>query len=515
MTERRWHLRRRTRAASAGAVLLLLAGCTSAGTPTPGAQADSAASTAETGPLAAFYGQQLAWTGCGGSFDCTKVTVPLDYAAPRGKSIELAMTRLKSRLAHGTLVLNPGGPGVSGVDLARRAYDELSGDLVLAFDIVGFDPRGVGASDPVACLSGPQIDAFLATDGTPHTPAQVAAISAVSAGIGEGCAKGSPDIAAHMGTPDAARDMDVIRAALGEAKLTYLGFSYGTDLGAQYADLFPTRVGRMVLDGAFPGSLTIEQMYGQQGNGYEASLRRFVADCLHRSDCPLTGTTDDGIRRIQTFLARLDTHPLPAGQGRVLTEGLATPSLYYLLYDPARAWQHLRTSLASAFAGDGSGLVFSVDSFYGRQSDGTYKGNLLTAMYAVGCTDTPELGGPQHLATLAREWKKAAPVFGESQAWAMLPCWHWAPARTTAPAPAVFHAKGSAPILVVAGLHDPATPYEGGAQVAEELDNATLLTYTGEGHTAYHRGSACVDTAVDAYLIRGTLPAKGTTCAPD
>jgi pimeloyl-ACP methyl ester carboxylesterase len=491
--------------ASLGGALLLLAGCTSAGGP----------NAADADPLASFYGQQLTWASCGGSFDCTKVTVPLDYAAPQGRSIQLALTRLKSKLAHRSLVLNPGGPGVSGVDLARQAYEELSSDLVLAYNVVGFDPRGVGASDPVQCLSGPQADAFLGTDSTPHTAAQVAAISAVSAGIGAGCAKGSPDTAAHMGTADAARDMDIIRAALGDDTLNYLGFSYGTDLGAQYADLFPTRVGRMVLDGALPGSLTIEQVWGQQGDGFDASLRRFVADCLPRQDCPLTGSTEAGIRRIATFLAGLDTHPLPAGKGRVLTEGLATPSIYYLLYEPAHGWPYLRSSLASAFAGDGSALVSSVDSFYGRQPDGTYKDNLLPAMYAVECTDTPEIGGPEHIAVLAREWKKTAPVFGESQAWGMLPCWHWSPARTTTPAPAPFRARGSAPLLVVSGLHDPATPYQWGVQVAKELDNATLLTYSGDGHTAYHRGSTCIDTAVDSYLIRGTMPAKGTQCAPD
>jgi pimeloyl-ACP methyl ester carboxylesterase len=465
--------------------------------------------------LAAYYNQQLRWTACDSGFECTKVTVPLDYAAPAGKTIELAMERLRSKKARGSLVLNPGGPGVSGVDLARNAYTELSGDLVVAYDIVGFDPRGVGASDPVDCLSDADLDAFLAADGTPRTSKQVAAITAVSAGFGAGCAAKSPDIAAHMGTADVARDMDVIRAALGDEKLNYLGFSYGTDLGAQYADLFPSRVGRMVLDGAYPGSQTLEQGLSLQSDSFDASLRRFVTDCLTRADCPLTGTLDDGVRRIQRFLTDLDAHPLPAGAGRLLTEGNATPSIYYSLYVPADGWPALRASLTSAFAGDGSDLIAALDQTYGRQEDGTYSGNFLEAYYAVTCTDTPQLGGPKHVAALGVSWSRTAPVFGESQAWGTLPCWHWAPVQTTTAAPTVFHAKGSAPILVVATTHDPATPYAGGVEVAKELDNATLLTYDGDGHTIYHRGSTCIDTAVDGYLIQGKMPAPGTTCKRD
>ena len=491
----------------------LMAGCTSSGS-TSGATS-TPSDSAVTGPLAAFYDQKLAWTACGSGFECAKVTVPLDYAAPSGTTISLATIRLRSKKAHGSLLLNPGGPGGSGIDEARRAYVDLSGDLVLAYDIVGFDPRGVGASDPVSCLSAAGLDAFLAADGTPRTPREVATITSLSAGFGAGCAARSPGIAAHMGTADAARDMDIIRAALGDDKLNYLGFSYGTYLGAQYADLFPSRVGRMVLDGAYPPSLTLEQGLKLQSDSYDASLRRFVADCLPRADCPLRGTTSDGVHRIEKFLTDLDAHPLPAGKDRLLTEGNATPSIYYLLYDPTQSWPYLRNALTSAFAGDGTDLIGSLDGTYGRQSDGSYSSNFLEAYYAVTCTDTPQLGGPAHVAAIVAAWSRTAPVFGESQAWGTLPCWHWAPVQTATAAPPVFHAKGSAPILVVATTHDPSTPYAGGVEVSKELDSATLLTYDGDGHTAYHRGSSCIDAAVDAYLIHGTVPAAGTTCKPD
>jgi hypothetical protein len=214
----------------------------------------------------------------------------------------------------------------------------------------------------------------------------------------------------------------------------------------------------MVLDGVAPGSLTLEQSFYQQGVAYDDSLRRFVADCLHQSDCPLSGTVANGIARIQKFLSDLDAKPIPAGPGRVLTEGLATPGIYYALYSGRDGWTGLRSSLTSAFAGDGSDLIGNVDAVYGRQPDGTYTGNGFPAFYAITCTDTPELGGPHHIATLALDWKKTATVFGESQAWAMLPCWHWAPVATSKPALPIFHATGSAAILLVATTHDPSTP---------------------------------------------------------
>jgi pimeloyl-ACP methyl ester carboxylesterase len=511
-------MRRRSTALLVSAVVLtLVAGCSSAGTSAPrtGAPSGSQSASAATGPLATFYDQKLQWTACGGGFDCTKVTVPLDYAAPDGKTVQLAVARRTSTKSQGVLVVNPGGPGGSGVSYVKYADQVFTPDLIAAYDLVGFDPRGVGASDPLRCVSDKQLDAYFAVDVTPDTPAEVARLESVSRSIGDGCAANSPDIAAHMSTPEAARDMDIIRAALGQQKLNYLGDSYGTFLGASYAELFPTRVGRMVLDGVQPSSITLEQTYQQEADGSDESLRRFVADCLPRSDCPLSGTTATGIARIQKLLTDLDAKPIPGSAGtagRPLTEGLATYALSFGLYDSATGWPSLRTGLAAAFAGDGSGLLDLFDSWVGRQGDGSYQDNLYQAFFGVECVDTPQLGGPAHLAALAAQWKRTAPVFGVSNAWSMLPCWHWAPKQTTVAGSPVFHAKGTGPILVVSTRHDPATPYSWGVEVANELDNAALLTYDGDGHTAYHRGSDCIDAAVDAYLIHGTVPAKGTVC---
>jgi pimeloyl-ACP methyl ester carboxylesterase len=503
-----------------GAAALFVAGCSTPGASTPDASSgsvgvDGSAAAAVSGPLAAFYGQKLDWTGCDSGFDCTKVTVPLDYAAPDGKTLQLAMARRKSAKAQGVLVVNPGGPGGSGVSYVKYADQIFTPDLVRAFDLVGFDPRGVGASDPVHCVSVKQLDEYFALDTTPDSAAEVARLETVSASIGTGCAAGSPDIAAHMDTSDAARDMDVIRAALGQSKLNYLGDSYGTFLGASYAELFPGAVGRMVLDGVQPSSITLEATYHQEADGADESLRRFVADCLTRSDCPLSGSAAAGIARIQKLLTDLDATPISGNAGRPLTEGLATYALSLALYDPATGWPSLRTGLALAFNGDGSALLSLFDSWVGRQEDGSYADNLYQAFFAVTCVDTPELGGPQRIAALAEQWKRTAPVFGVSNAWSMLPCWRWAPRRTSTAASPVFHALGAGPILVVSTKHDPATPYGWGVEVANELDKAALLTYDGDGHTAYHRGSACIDSVVDAYLIHGTVPAKGATCTPD
>jgi pimeloyl-ACP methyl ester carboxylesterase len=499
----------------AASALTLLVGCTSSGASEPGAASPSASPA--TGPLASFYNQKLTWTSCTGGLDCTKVTVPLDYADPIGATIQLALARRTSKKSQGVLLVDPGGPGSSGVSYVGYADQIFTADLINAYDLVGLDPRGVGGSDPVSCLTDKQLDTFFAVDATPDTPAEVAALTSVATSMGAGCAGRSPDISAHMGTADAARDMDIIRASLGQRKLNYLGVSYGTFLGTTYAERFPGNVGRMVLDGVQPSSITLEQTFHLEADGSDDALRRFVADCLTRADCPLSGTTDAGIARIQKLLTDLDAKPIAGNSGtagRPLTEGLANYAISFGLYAPESGWPTLRTGLASAFTGDGAGLLDLFDSWVGRQGDGTYANNLFEAFFAVTCVDTPELGGPRHLAALAKQWERTAPVFGVTNAWSMLPCWHWAPKQTTAAASPLFHAAGAGPILVVSTKHDPATPYVWGVEVAKEVDNATLLTFDGDGHTAYHRGCTCIDTAVDAYLIHGTLPAEGTVCKP-
>lgn len=503
--------------ASAG-LLLPMAGCGLIG----GDADESPSPTGATSqlppdaPLAEFYNQTVRWSGCGGKFQCADVRVPLDYDDPTDAAIKLAVIRLRASDPQGSLVINPGGPGASGVDYARSARALFTGQVLKRFDIVGFDPRGVGQSEPVDCLSDKQIDTMLAADPTPDTATEKAGLVAISKAVGKGCKKLSPKIAPNVGTEFAARDMDILRTVLGDDQLNFFGKSYGSQLGAQYAELFPARVGRLVLDGVLPGSINADELSLGQTKAFEVALRRFVADCLPRKRCPIMGDSiDAGVARIQEFLRETDAHPLPGIGTRRLTEGLATYAIASYLYFPPTDWETLREGLRTAFAGDGIMLLDMVDQRIMRNPDGTFADNGNEAFYAVTCLDRPALGGADHAASLATDWTKVAPTFGPSFAWSSLPCWQWPVPGQSSSKLKPFAARGSGPILVVSTKYDPATPYEWGVQVSRELANATLLTYDGDGHTAYYMGSRCVDDVVDGYLLNGTMPASGVVCQPD
>ncbi len=507
-------LRGQVRRAAAGlAALLLLSAC--ATDPEPEPTQPSRQLTPVPAALATFYEQELAWEGCGNGLDCARLTVPSDYSDPGAATLELAVARLRTDRSRGSLLLNPGGPGGSGVDYVRSARWALSAALRAGYDIVGFDPRGVADSSPVDCVDDQEYYELLAADGTPDSAAEVAEIERLSSGFGEGCLMRSPDVAPYIDTESAARDMDILRAVLGDERLTYLGKSYGTLLGAQYAELFPSRVGRLVLDGVLPSSLDADELTLGQARAFDVALRRFVEYCDPQPGCPLPGGVDAGVERIQRFLADLDQEPLPGIGDRVVTESLATYAVLSFLYFPPRDWDDLIYGLEEGFSGDGSVLLDMVDERTERNRDGTYWNNGNEAFYAIACLDRPAVGGAGHSEQLAREWATVAPVFGPYLAWGNLPCWQWPMGPGTAAAAGdlpVFTAPGSDPILVVSTRFDTATPYEWGVQVAEELDNAVLLTYEGDGHTAYFSGSQCVDDAVDAYLLEGTLPVEGASC---
>jgi pimeloyl-ACP methyl ester carboxylesterase len=497
----------------------MLSACTAAEAEPPPSTPPPVSSTAPVpDDLAAFYTQQVRWSGCDGGFDCTTIRVPRDYDNPGAGEIALDVVRLRTDDPQGSLLLNPGGPGGSGVDYARAARAVLTPQVAEAYDVVGFDPRGVVGSDPVDCIEDSDLDALFAADGTPDTPQEVAEIEAASESFGPGCLARSPEVAPFIDTESAARDMDILRVVLGDEKLNFLGKSYGSYLGAMYAELFPERVGRLVIDGILPSSLNSDQITLGQAKAFDMVLRRFVADCITAEDCPLPRDVDAGIARIQQFLDDLDVDPLPGVGDRMLTEALGTYAILSYLYFPPVDWEVLRYGLDAAFQGDGSVLMDMMDERIQRNSDGSFANNGNEAFYAVSCLDRPAVGGVDHAAKLAEEWAVEAPVFGEYLAWGNLPCWEWPMGAGTAEAagePKVIRAEGSDPILVVSTKYDAATPYEWGVQVAGELDNARLITFDGDGHTGYTSGSSCIDQAVDAYLLRGELPAEGTVCRAD
>ncbi|GGQ28412.1 alpha/beta hydrolase [Streptomyces roseolilacinus] len=513
----------RTSASAAALALLLAAGCTGSGAPrdvpAPHATAPAVVPAASVSPdpaaLRPYYAQRLSWRNCGTSgFQCATLRAPLDYARPGGAQIRLAVARVKAtgpgkRL--GSLLVNPGGPGGSAVGYLQ-GYAGLAypAPVRARYDMVALDPRGVARSEPVRCLDGPDMDAHTQVDPTPDDRRETDLLAASFKRFASACAKRSGRILPHVSTVEAARDMDVLRAVLGDGKLTYVGASYGTFLGATYAELFPSRTGRLVLDGAMDPSLTAARLNLDQTAGFDTAFRAFAADCLTHPDCPL-GTTSvrDATARMRAFLARLDRAPVPTGQDRPLGEALATIGAITAMYDEA-AWPQLRTALTHAMDGEGSGLLALADSYYERDGDGGYS-NLMPANAAVNCLDQPPaFTTPAAVAAAVPSFEKASPVFGRGLAWASLTCAYW-PAKATG-APHRITAEGAPPIVVVGTTRDPATPYKWARSLAAQLSSGVLLTYDGDGHTAYGRGSDCVDTAINTYLLEGTPPPPSQRC---
>jgi pimeloyl-ACP methyl ester carboxylesterase len=471
--------------------------------------------------LSPYYAQKLNWRSCGvPGFECATMKAPLDYAKPGSGDVRLAVSRKKATgpgKPLGSLLVNPGGPGGSAVGYLQ-AYAGIGypAEVRARYDMVAVDPRGVARSEPVECLNGRAMDAYTQTDTTPDDGRETEQLVDAFKKFAEGCGGHSPELLPHVSTVEAARDMDILRAVLGDPKLTYVGASYGTLLGATYAGLHPDRVGRLVLDGALDPSLTARKLNEEQTAGFETAFQSFAKDCVRHSDCPLgdAGTSPDEVgRNLKAFFQQLDKTPVPTGDadGRKLGEALATTGVIAAMYDET-AWPQLRDALTSAMRkNDGAGLLALSDSYYERDPDGQYA-NLMSANAAVNCLDLPPaFNGPDQVEESLPAFEKASPVFGEGLAWASLNCAYW-PVRNTGE-PHRIEAEGAAPILVVGTTRDPATPYPWAQSLASQLSSGTLLTYVGDGHTAYGRGSACIDSAINRYLLQGTPPPKGKRCS--
>jgi len=467
--------------------------------------------TAFSAALSHFYKQHLVWKSCGDSFDCTTLEVPLDYRNPSVASINLKVTRHRAPadMTRGSLLINPGGPGGSGIDFVRSIDYIMTPNLRDHFDVVGFDPRGVGKSNPVKCLSDRQLDEVLAADQSPDNPAEVAQFVGYAKLIANECAKKSPEIYKFMDTVSAARDIDILRQALGDAKLNWFGWSYGTFLGATYADLFPQNVGRMTLDGAIDPTLTNEQMSYGQATAFDVALRRFVADCANQSDCPLSHNTKIGVAQVANMLNRLDSQPGQLNDGRSFTQAMALTGVLGNLYSKQYGWPDLRSALSTALKGNYSALASSADFYASRDSNGHYTDNGNEAIYAVNCLDRPDRATLAQTKQLAVKWSKSAPVFGISLAWGNLGCTYWQTPATGKPG--AIQAKGTPKIVVVGTKFDPATPYPWAKALAGQLSKGVLLTFNGDGHTAYSEGSDCIDQYIDKYFLTGQAP-TGVTC---
>lgn len=476
----------------------------------PSASASPSAAPATTSPaLARFYDQKLDWRECEGGFECATLKVPVDYAAPDARdAIALSVIRNPADgKRRGSLVVNPGGPGGSGYGYALRSNSVLPQSVRDRYDVVGFDPRGVQRSRPsIDCLSDAQLDAFIAAETTEDNAATQLRYAKRFA---NGCANRSPELVGQVGTRDAARDLDLLRAALGEKKLDYLGKSYGTLLGITYAETFPDRAGRMVLDGVLDPALDAETLLRGQAAGFERAYRAFLRSCVS-DGCPLGSTEDRAYAGTRAFLDRIDDEPLGADGGRQLTRSLAELAILGSLYEDRSQWASLERALRSALGGSPYAMLALADSAVDRQPGGRYPDNSNEAQYAVTCLDRAYPATVTQTAERARRLAQRYPVFGEYIAWGDLPCTEWR-AGPTRQAHRVA-ADGIPPLLLVGTTRDPATPYGWATSLRGQLPSSRLVTWKGDGHTGYFRGSGCVDDVVDAYLLDGVVPATDPTC---
>ena len=503
------------RAAGAMALALVLSSCTLIGgdsgakspsTPNPEI---AAAAPAE---LRSYYTQQVDWAPCESDFECAKIKVPLDYSKPDGESIEIAALKLPSKgnSKEGSLLVNPGGPGGSGYDFVRDAGStNISEKVRASYDIVGFDPRGVKRSAPVTCLTDQERDASRAKVYALDTDAGLAEALADNKAIAAKCAEKTGPVLGHIDTASAAKDLDILRGVLNDNKLNYLGYSYGTFLGSTYASLFPDNVGRMVLDGAMDPSLSYEELTSGQAKAFEKAIMAYVTHCLASSDCPLSGTPEEAVGQIQDIIKAVEADPRSAKDGRMVNASMFVSGFILPFYNDDN-WPLLTQALDSALKGDVSPMLRLADFGADRDPNGKYTANSTFAFGAINCLDYPMVTDTAGMRADEQRLRQASPTLGYYFAYGGTNCKDWPYQSVRTPAPADY--KGSADIVVIGTTGDPATPVEWASELRKQLGTAALLTWKGEGHTAYGRSNDCIGNAVDSYLVDGKTPADNTVC---
>jgi len=493
-------------------VALLLAGCAvpSRSVPVTNSPVSSA--------LAPFFDQTLSWSDCGASTQCATISAPIDWDNPGQGDMTLALARLPAPAAtrQGSVLMNPGGPGASGVDFVVGSGEYAATQRLREhFDIVSWDPRGVGASTRVTCLPDAQKDSLLYRTWNARygTQAWVSELTKAEKSFVDACVANTGPLLGFVDSQSTAHDMDLIRALLGETTLNYLGYSYGTYFGAHYAELFPDRVGRFVLDGATDPTRGGLDGITNQMAGFDSAMTAFLRDCASRDQCPLGRDLATEKKTLKTLIASLDSRKLPSDDSRVMdvaTLGTAIASALYSQSD----WPQLSTMFAELQAGNAL-PAFALADLYNGRSLGSYADNSFEVYTATLCLDSNFQSDSSSTVQGIQAIDKAAPLVGavlsyDDYAQLDVACSLWPyPAKKQ---PVSFSAVGANPIMVVGTTNDPATPYRDAQALAGQLSSGFLVTRRGEGHTAYAGGNECIDTTVDSYFISGAIPATDPNC---
>jgi len=462
--------------------------------------------------LSQYQTQELKWRDCYGNYQCSSLLVPIDYADLSVGAFSLALLRfqaLDQDRRIGSLVVNPGGPGASGVDYAYSAEYIVSPKILERFDIVGFDPRGVGDSAAIRCLNDAETDASFAADPKPDDAVEFAQFISDARDYFAKCSKNTEHLTSFS-TLNGARDLEILRSALGDEKLNYLGKSYGTYLGTLFAELFPDQVGRFVLDGAVDPNSNYRQSVLGQAIGFEAALNAFITNCLKSSSCALTGDLQSARLQVNDLLVKTANKPLKSKSGREVTEGLVMLGIASALYDSESGWLVLRDAFRESTLGSGDSFLTLADQYAGRQENGHYLSNENDALQVISCLDQNEIETVSEFKKGVAEFSDRAPIFGPYLAYAGLFCRYLPNLRSVEQIQ--IESINTKPILVVGTTRDPATPYKWAQSLAKIFSSGVLITLEGDGHTGHGRGSTCVDSAVDWYLLTGATPKSALFC---
>jgi len=440
--------------------------------------------------LKEFQNQELKWQNCYGNFGCSTLLVPVDYDKITGDIFHLKVIRFKAtdqRQKLGALIVNPGGPGASALDYAYNAENIVSATIREKYDIVGFDQRGVGQSDPIRCLTDKETDEMLAGPMIADTPENQRKMVENAKFFASKCKKVAGNKLTHLSTFESAKDMELLRLALDEPKLNYLGKSYGTYLGTLYASLYPKKVGKMILDGAIDPSISVEEQNLAQAKGFDRALGQFLAKYKLNPNI------------IKRLLSNAIADPIKTDSERILTDSLAITGIASALYDDKTGWPKLDKSINEAMSGNGTTLLELSDNYSGRTKSGKYSSNEYDIAVLTNCLDWPSLKTISEIGSTFSRFQSSAPFFGKYLVYSHLVCNYLATSTNKNPLNSNFIKTNS--VLIIGTTRDPATPYEWAVALSKKLSGSILLSLHADGHTGQSRGFNCVDRAVDLFLI--------------